>query len=72
MSEATMFIEFLAGTPIKAAIEEAKQKAKKLDLAYVKFNFNGANFSIGSDADVSAVVEEWKKTRGKPYGIVAA
>ena len=53
MSKMAIEVEFLAGTDIKDAIEEAKQKAEKLDLAYVKFDFNGVSFCIGQNANVS-------------------
>jgi hypothetical protein len=62
-------VEFLAGTDIESAIKEAKLKAEKWDVAYVKFNFNGASFSIGRNADVHAASEEYMATHGKPYGI---
>jgi len=71
-SQMSMEVEFLPGTRIEDAVEEAKDKAKKLNMAYICFNFNGAKFSIGRNADVDKVVEEWEKTKGKPYGIVHA
>lgn len=65
-------VEFLAGTDIESAILEAKQKADQWDVAFVKFSFNGANFSIGRNADVYEAAEEFRNTSGKPYGIVSA
>jgi len=62
-------VEFLAGTDIESAVIEAKIKAEKWDVAYVKFKFNGASFSIGRNADVYNAVEEYHATHGKPYGI---
>ncbi len=46
MSNMTVKVEFLAGTDIKDAIEEAHQKAVKWDVAYVCFNFNGVSVSV--------------------------
>lgn len=71
-SNITIKVEFLAGTEIKDAVREAKQKAKLWQVAYVEFDFNGANFCIGANADVEDVVAEWESTHGKPYGICAA
>ena len=71
-SSMSIKVEFLAGTRIEDAVKEAKDKAKKLDMAYICFNFNGAEFSIGRGAEVEKVVDEWEKTKGKPYGIVHA
>ena len=62
-------VEFLPGTSVEEAVAEAKEKALAWDVAYVKFNFNGASFSIGRNCDVYAAVEEYHKTHGKPYGI---
>lgn len=52
-------VEFLAGTDITQAIEEAKQKARHWDVAYVKFDFNGVRFSIGQDANVQKAVDKF-------------
>lgn len=71
-SNMTIKVEFLAGTEVKEAVIEAKQKAELWRVAYVTFDFNGASFSIGANADVEEVVAEWKSTHGKPYGICAA
>lgn len=65
-------VEFLAGTDVEKAVTEAKIKAVQWDVAYVKFNFNGASFSIGRNADVYEAVKEYEATHGKPYGICYA
>lgn len=46
MSNICIDIEFLAGTSIKDAIDGAKELGKKLDVAYVKFEFNSVRFSV--------------------------
>lgn len=72
MSQMCVQVEFLAGAEVEKAILEAKQKAELWDVAYVKFDFNGASFSIGRNANVSDAVEEYHATHGKPYGICHA
>lgn len=39
-------VDFLAGTNLTDAVFEAKIKASEWGLAYIKFNFNGVNFSV--------------------------
>jgi len=63
-------VEFMAGTAIKDAISEAIDKAKKLDIAYVQFNFNGTSFSIGRNAVLDEVMEDWKSRKNNKYGII--
>lgn len=70
-SNMTINVEFLAGTTIEQAVEEAKLKAEKFDVAYICFNFNGISFSIGRNADIFEVLEEWRGSDNK-YGICAA
>ena len=70
-SNMTFNVEFLVGTTIEQAVEEAKLKAEQLDVAYICFNFNGTSFSIGRNADVCGVLEEWR-SRDNKYGIYAA
>ncbi len=65
-------VEFLAGTRIEDVIAEAKQKALQWDVAYVGFNFNGVRFSIGRNAVVQDVIEEWNADKNAKYGICAA
>lgn len=55
MSNVILHIELLAGTSITSAATEARTLARELDLAYVKFNFNGVKVSIGKHADVNKV-----------------
>lgn len=54
-------VEFLCGTSIGEAVEEAKQLAIKLDIAYVKFEFNGVSMSIGQRANVIKGVDKFHK-----------
>jgi hypothetical protein len=55
MTKLSLQVECLAGTPIRQAALEARSLARKLDLAYVKFNFNGVTVSIGQHANEDAV-----------------
>lgn len=59
MSNICIDVEFLAGTDITQAIEEAKQKARQWGVAYVTFSFNGCKFSIGQDANVQKAVDKF-------------
>lgn len=61
MSNLKLDVEILAGTSIGDAIEEAKNKCRMFDLAYVCFSFNGVSASIGQDADVCKGVEKFEK-----------
>ncbi len=65
-------VNFLAGTDIKQAVQEAKQKAEQLNVAYICFKFNGVSFSIGRNADIDEVLDNWKENHGAPYGICAS
>lgn len=69
MSQMTIEVEFLAGTEIKQAVTEAKEKAALWQVSYVCFKFNGVNFSIGATADIENVLEEWKSSDHRKYGI---
>lgn len=53
-------VEFLVGTTLENAVQEAKYKAEKWDVALIKFNFNGVEFSIGRNADVCEVLEQFR------------
>ena len=70
-SNMTIDVEFLAGTDIADAVQEAKAKAALWCVAYVCFDFNGTKFSIGPNADTGEVLERWK-ARDTKYGICAA
>jgi hypothetical protein len=59
MARACMEVEFLAGTDVRDAINEAKRLAKELNLAYIKFKFNGISFSVGSTANTDRAVDKY-------------
>ena len=65
MLKSNMILEasFLAGTDVEDAVKEAKEKAIKYDLIYVRFNFNGVLFSIGKTANVKKAVELYPKNK---------
>lgn len=52
-------IEFLAGTSIETAVQEAKEKAILWQVAYVKFDFNGVKMSVRAKTDVAEAVDKW-------------
>jgi len=56
-------VEFLAGTSIEGAIQEAKEKARMWGVVYVCFRFNDVRLSIGQDADVDQAVKEYWQNR---------
>ena len=59
MSKMSVHVEFLCGTDVKEAIQEAKLKASLWDVAYVCFKFNGKSFSVSRNADVDEMVEDF-------------
>lgn len=42
-------VEFLAGVDFSNACYQAKELAQQLNIAYVKFNFNGIGVSVGQN-----------------------
>ncbi len=61
MSNMILHVEFLAGTNITTAAMEAKALARKLDLAYVKFNFNGVEINIGKNANCDVLESKYMR-----------
>lgn len=59
MSKMSVNVEFLCGTDVKEAIQEAKLKASLWNVAYVCFKFNGKSFSVSRNADVDEMVEDF-------------
>jgi hypothetical protein len=71
MSKITINIDFLAGTELKEAVKEAKEKAYAWGVAYICFSFNGVKFSIGRNCNVSDAVNEYgEKDRDSRLSIV--
>lgn len=66
MSNISIGVEFLAGTDITQAIDEAKQKARQWDVAYVTFSFNGVKMSVGPNANIANGVERFHTELRKP------
>ena len=66
----SIVVEFLAGTDLKEAITEAKKMAAKLNLAYIKFNFNGKSFSIGENANVEKAVSQYHSDFGSSTTVI--
>ena len=60
MSSMIIKVEFLAGTKLEPAVEEAKEKAVKLDVCYIEFDLEGISYWIGRNADVCDVLEQYK------------
>lgn len=73
MSNMTIKVDFLAGTDLRDAVAEAKEKARYFKVAYINFNFNGTSFSIGATADIDYVVAQYRKQGDHlKYGIISA
>ena len=60
-SRMTVYVRFLAGTDIKEAIIEAKQKCREWNVAYICFSFNGVNLSISGVCNIDIAVREFNK-----------
>ena len=61
MSVFTIKMDVLAGSDLKITVEEAKEKAYLLDVAYVCFDFNGTSMSINRYADSGKVYKAYMK-----------
>jgi hypothetical protein len=62
MSSIKIKIEFTVGTNIKNAVREAGLLAKKINVAYVAFNFNGVRCNVSSMASSlsdEAIMQKW-------------
>ena len=59
MSKLILDVSVLGGADIDVAIQEAKDLAIKLDLAYVKFKFNNHTLSISQRCFVQIAVNEY-------------
>jgi hypothetical protein len=55
MNKMELHVSFPHGTSLVQAVEESKNKAIMLDLAYVVFDFNGITISISKDANIDEV-----------------
>ena len=53
-------VSFLAGTEIVEALLEAKALARRLDLAYVTFDFNDKHISVSQEANIQEMVKQYE------------
>lgn len=67
MSAMIMEVEFLAGTSVLDAVNEAKIKAIAFDLAYVEFKFNGVEMLISQNANVDKAIDEFSRRMSDQY-----
>lgn len=44
----SMEVDFLAGTSFEDTVQSAHELAKELNIAYIKYNFNGVSVSVGA------------------------
>jgi hypothetical protein len=71
MSNMTIKVDLMPGTLLSQAINEAKQMASKLDVAYIEFNFNGTKFLISRTADMDKTFNNWQNAKNKPKFVAA-
>jgi len=62
VSNICVSVEFLAGTSIEGAVQEAVEKCKLWQVGYVKFNFNGVNMSVKGNTNVDLAVVKWNES----------
>jgi hypothetical protein len=60
MNKMELRVSFPVGTSMVEAVEESKNKAIMLDVAYVVFDFNGITISISKDANIDEVEKHFK------------
>lgn len=56
---AIMEVSLLPGTGIEDAVKETRALARSLNVAYIRFNFNGTRFSIGQNAVLEYVLDQY-------------
>ena len=61
MIKASVKVDFITGTEVRDAVQQAKEFAAKLDVAYVNFKFNGVEFLIGRNANVDEAVSAYMR-----------
>jgi hypothetical protein len=58
MNKMELHVSFPNGTSLVQAVEESKNKAIMLDLAYVVFDFNGITISISQEANTTYIEKQ--------------
>lgn len=69
MSSLTLEVECMAGTELKTCIEDALCLLQKLEVGYIKFNFNGTEVHVGNGCVVDLAVLEWQEKTTKKFFI---
>lgn len=73
MSNLTLQVDVLAGADIEMTIHDAAELCKKLDLAFVCFDFNGVKMSISRKANIPETVKQFNEAlQSKKYKLVVA
>ena len=62
MSKMIIRVDFLAGTSIREAIEEAKAKSKAWNVALVCFRANGIEISVNRYDSTEELLREYRNT----------
>lgn len=68
MSNLIISVEILAGTQLEDAIKEASELARRLNVAYISFNFNGIEISVSKWPNVEKIVGEYRDEIKKRSG----
>jgi len=61
MSKMSIKVDFTVGVSLEEALIEAKEKAKKLEVAYIEFIFNGVHFAVSPQADIERGIKEFEQ-----------
>ena len=60
-SKMSIKVDFTVGLSLEEALIEAREKAKKLEVAYIEFTFNGAIFAVSPQADIERGIKEFEQ-----------
>lgn len=69
MSKLTINVDVMLGTDLIEALEDAKELARRMDVAYVCFKFNGVGCSVSQDADTTKMYYDYQENRVE-HGVV--
>ena len=62
MSDLELKVCFLPGTDFKSSVQQAKELAQNLNIAFIKYDFNGRSIAIGQNADIERAEYLYKET----------
>ena len=70
MNKLMLNVEVMAGTDLSEALNDAQGLARRMDLSYVCFKFNGVEFNVSQNADTSQMYYQYGEgaTKGGVIG----